>query len=132
MSSSQPPLGEIYTATASRSAPYQGRVSPSTAIPSKHPARLGPRGGTLPTSKAAWSESVLGADSAPSDRACVMEGSHSRRSRPDVVSIIKMGGDMVVAFSFNAFARDELLAGRLVSFVDGSDNPCRWSLGKIR
>ncbi len=27
-----------------------------------------------------------------------------------------MGDDMVVIFSFNAFARDELLAGRLVSF----------------
>ncbi len=30
-----------------------------------------------------------------------------------------MGDDMVVVFSFDAFARDELLAGRLVSFVDG-------------
>ncbi len=30
-----------------------------------------------------------------------------------------MGDDMVVVFSFDAFTRDELLVGRLVSFVDG-------------
>ncbi len=30
-----------------------------------------------------------------------------------------MGDDMVVVFLFNAFTRNELLAGRLVSFVDG-------------
>ena len=89
-------------------------------IPSELPVRREPRGGTLPSDKAAWSEVfALSARSAPSDRSCVMEGSHSRGSRPNAVSVVTMGDDMVVAFSFDAFTRDELLAGCLVSFVDG-------------
>ncbi len=86
-------------------------------ISSELPVRLEPRGGTLPPSKAAWSEVfALSARSAPSDRSCVAEGSHSRGSRPDVVSVVKMGDDVVVVFSSDAFARDESLAGHLVSF----------------
>ncbi len=80
---------------------------------------MGPRGGTLPTSKAAWSELALDARSAPSNRLCVMEGSHPWRGRPNVVSVVMMGDDMVVIFLFDAFTHNELLAGRLVSFVDG-------------
>ncbi len=41
-----------------------------------------------------------------------------------------MGDDMVVAFSFNAFACDELLAGRLVSF--GRALTTRLSVSKER
>ncbi len=48
-----------------------GEVSPPMAIPSELAARLEPRGGTLPMSKAASSESALGAHSAPSDWAFV-------------------------------------------------------------
>ncbi len=33
-------------------------------------------------------------------------------------TVVKMGDDVVVIFSSDAFTRDELLAGRLVSFVD--------------
>ncbi len=48
-----------------------GEVLAPLPIPSELAARLEPRGGTLPTSKAALSEFALSACSAPSDRACV-------------------------------------------------------------
>ncbi len=54
---------------AIRSVP--GEVSASLPIPSELAAWLEPRGGTLPTSKAASSEFALGARSTPSDRAFV-------------------------------------------------------------
>ncbi len=53
-----------------------------------------------------------------------MGGSHPR-GRLDVVSIVKVTGDMVVAFSFDAFARDELLARRLAGRVAGR---CHFSM----
>ncbi len=62
--------GDLYfDVLAIRSVP--GEVSPPMAIPSKLAAWLEPCGGTLPTSKAASSEFVPGARSAPSNWAFV-------------------------------------------------------------
>ncbi len=47
-----------------------------------------------------------------------MEGSHPK-GRPDVISVVKVTGNMVVAFSFDAFTRGELLAGRFAGHVVG-------------
>ncbi len=47
-----------------------------------------------------------------------MGGSHPKGCL-DIVSVVKVTGDMVVTFSFNAFTRNELLAGRLAGRVAG-------------
>ncbi len=81
------------------------------AILSIPPVRLGPRGGTPLSCEVTSSEWALSTHSAPSDHTfvtvCTPVGPL------DWCSVVTTGLTMVGDFSFDAFARDELLAGRL-------------------
>ncbi len=72
--------------------------------------------GSSQSCEKAFSKEMLNISLAPSGRAFVTAACNSPRGGLNWCGAVKMGDDMVVVFSFNAFARNELLAGCLVSF----------------
>ncbi len=88
------------------------RGSHAEAFTSKPAAWLGPRGVTLSSCNAALSEFAPGACSALPDHAFVT-AVVSKGEDLNWCGVVKVGSDMVVALSFDAFAHDELLAGHL-------------------
>ncbi len=80
------------------------------AIPSKHPVRLGPHGGTSHLGEAALSESVLDTFSVPPS--CALSPWRAQ-ALPSLCSTVKVGVIMVGDLSIDAFICDELLTGHL-------------------